>query len=410
MKGLIYIATNRFNGRSYIGQTRVSLERRMHRHFLDAKRPDSVNTFHFALAQYGESGFEWSILDEFEGTKEEVIHALNVAEEYHILKRKTRISEYGYNATQGGYASDKFDKAVNRKIQYKPVLQYDIDGNFMRGYDSITDVCREFGLKNHNNFVARGMWRGFQWRVKESENFPRKIGAYVRPKRSSSVLVYDSEGNFYKEYESINKCKADLGQSFALRELKSEVAIQRHTIGKMLVFRKRMDDFPKKIEVRVLYPKERVRGNTPTNIPVLQYTREGKFMREYSSIQVAERESGICKQSIRLWCNREEPIVVRGKEMTKFIWRFKDGEIKDRIEVNEYQVQTHIPKMEHRILQYDRDGKFICVWKNAHTASVQTGESKNLISKQCKGIPTRKPSMYIWRNYSEDFPRSIIVA
>lgn len=410
MKGLIYIATNRFNGRSYIGQTRVSIERRMRQHFQDAKKSDSVNAFHFALAQYGESGFEWSILDEFEGTKEEVIHALNVAEEYHILKRNTRISEYGYNATQGGYASDKFDKAVHRKIQYKPVLQYDIDGNFMRGYDSITDVCREFGLKNHNNFVARGMWRGFQWRVKESENFPRKIDAYVRPKRSSSVLVYDSDGNFYKEYDSINKCKADLGKSFALRELKNEITIQRQTIGKMLVFRKRMDDFPKKIEVRVLQPKERICSNVPTEIPVLQYTKDGKFVREYSSIQVAERESGICKQSIRLWCNREEPIIVRGKDMTKYVWRFKDGEIRDRVDVRGYEVKEYVAKMEHRIIQYSKDGEFICIWKNTHTASLQTGESANTIIKQCKGMHTRKPSMYLWRSYSEDFPHSIKVA
>lgn len=410
MKGLIYIATNRFNGRSYIGQTRASLENRMRQHIRDAKRPDSVNTFHFALAQYGESGFDWSILDEFEGTKEEVIHALNVAEEYHILKHKTRISEYGYNATQGGYASDKFDKAVNRKIQYKPVLQYDIDGNFIRGYDSITDVCREFGLKNHTNFVARGMWRGFQWRVKENENFPRKIDAYVRPKRSSSVLVYDSDGNFYKEYDSINKCKADLGKSFALRELKNEITIQRHTIGKMLVFRKRMDNYPQKIEVKVHYPKEKAHRDAPIEIPVLQYTREGKFMREYPSIQAAEIETGICNKSIRLWCNREEPIIVRGKDMTKYVWRFKDGEIRDRIDIRGYEVKEYVAKMEHRIIQYSKDGEFICIWKNTHTASLQTGESANTIIKQCKGMHTRKPSMYLWRNYSEDFPLSIKVA
>lgn len=406
MKGIIYIATNLFNGRSYIGQTRGTLDNRIRQHYQDAKKSESVNTFHYALAQYGRSGFEWKVLDEFEGTKEEVIHALNVAEEYHILKSKTRISEGGYNATQGGYASDKFEKAVTRKTTSKSVLQYGLDGIFIKEYESVTEVCRSFGLSSFNNFVARGFWRGFQWRPKDCENYPRKIDPYVRPRRSSAVIVYTTDGNFYKEYESINQCWDDLGASYTLRELKGDrVSIQRHSIGKMLVFRKRGEDYPMKIQVDINYPKGKHKVEyAPCETPVLQYTRDGKFIREYPSIQCAERESGISKQSIRLWCNRIEPLVIRGKKMTKYVWRLKDREIKECIEVCDYKIKGNTPKMEHRVIQYSKDGKFIREWKNLYQASLQTGDSKNLISKQCKGLATRKSSSYLWRFYSAGYP------
>ena len=77
MKGIIYIATNLFNGKSYVGQTIASLNRRRNQHLRNAVS-DTVNHFHLALMQYGKEAFEWTVLDEFEGTKEEVIHALKV--------------------------------------------------------------------------------------------------------------------------------------------------------------------------------------------------------------------------------------------------------------------------------------------------------------------------------------------
>ena len=84
MKGIIYRATNSYNGKVYIGQTITSLKHRRSEHLRDAVS-DSVNHFHLALMQYGKDAFEWDILDEFSGSREDVIHALNVAEEYHIL-------------------------------------------------------------------------------------------------------------------------------------------------------------------------------------------------------------------------------------------------------------------------------------------------------------------------------------
>lgn len=408
MKGLIYIATNLYNGRSYVGQTRTSLTQRRKQHLRDAIA-DSVNHFHLALMQYGKEAFEWRILDEFSGSKEEVIHALNVAEEYHILKLKTLISEGGYNATKGGYASDKVERAVVRKTISKPVLQYGKDGVFIREFESITEACRHYGAKHHPDMIGRGIWRGFQWRVKDGAAFPRQIDPYVRPRRCSSVLVYTSEGEFLKEFESINSCKRELGRQYVVRKLTDEVFIQKHSVGSLLVFRKRGDEYPKRIKVNIIQPKYKESSNKSCEIPVLQYTREGVLVREFPSIVSAVKETGINHHSINLWCKRTPPLCIRDAR-TEYVWQISDGTSKSNIEIIQVSRKHYECKMEHRVIQYSKDGELIKVWKNTVQASLGTADSSNLIRKQCMGIPTRKQTKFIWKFYSPNYPQKIASA
>lgn len=222
MKGIIYKAENLFNGLSYIGQTRRSLSARIEQHFYEASLKGSVNSFHTALLRYGRDGFEWSILDEFEGTKEEIIHALNVAEEYHILKHRTLLDDRGYNSTKGGYSSHVFAEAIRRRAKksgkYKPILQYDLAGNFLREFESLSSARKEMGYTGRNCFVGR-IWKGYQWVEKTSDIFPRKIEAYRGRKyietKDIPVLQYNKRGELLREFPSISAAKRASGISEA---------------------------------------------------------------------------------------------------------------------------------------------------------------------------------------------------
>lgn len=57
----LYMATNRENGKVYIGQTRQAFARRKSRHLWDA-RQGSACRFHAALRQYGADSFEFRVL------------------------------------------------------------------------------------------------------------------------------------------------------------------------------------------------------------------------------------------------------------------------------------------------------------------------------------------------------------
>lgn len=408
MKGIIYIATNLFNGRSYVGQTVTSLSRRKEKHFSDAVT-DSVNHFHLALMQYGKNAFEWKVLDEFSGTKEEVIHALNVAEEYHILRHRTMLDEYGYNATKGGYSSDKFADVIKKRAlaNYggKAVLQYDLEGNFVREFESIAEVKRVMNAMGHKGtrFVGR-MWRGYQWREKMNEYFPRKIDAYSTPKPlGKGVVVYTIDGKFYKAYSKQIDCWKDLGRKHQIRDGFEGVKIQSHLNAKYLVFRDN-GDYPQEVKVNIVYPIEQ-KGDYDNRIPVLQYSRDGKFIAEYASIAEAHRKSGMATGAIRASCQVSLPFQVG--PCTKFIWRRGGGVKVASIEVMQKargnnESKGYVHKMEHRVIQYDNNGELIKVWNNMLQASLNTGESLNLIRKQCMGLPTKKKTPSIWKYYKNE--------
>lgn len=104
MKGIIYKVTNKVNGKSYIGQTRYTLEFRWRQHL---HKKDNVY-FHNAIKKYGAENFSLEVLEECDVDK------LNSREIFYIAKYNT--FEEGYNLTIGGDGNrrlildDKYDE------------------------------------------------------------------------------------------------------------------------------------------------------------------------------------------------------------------------------------------------------------------------------------------------------------
>lgn len=94
--GIIYKATNIFNGKVYIGLTKSSLENRMAGHLSDSKNGKGYY-FHRALLKHGFENFVWEIIDTAKSYNE-----LCSKECYWIKEYKSIDSKYGYNLTYGG--------------------------------------------------------------------------------------------------------------------------------------------------------------------------------------------------------------------------------------------------------------------------------------------------------------------
>ena len=90
MKGIIYKITNKVNGKSYIGQTRYTIEFRWKQH--QHKKDNTY--FHNAIHKYGIDNFSIEILEECD------IKDLNSREIFYIAKYDT--FKNGYNLTIGG--------------------------------------------------------------------------------------------------------------------------------------------------------------------------------------------------------------------------------------------------------------------------------------------------------------------
>lgn len=93
MKGIIYCAINKINGKRYIGQTIQDLKERQRKHFTT----DCCPYFHRAILKNGKDTFEWKIIDfGIQGVD------LDRKEKFWITFFETNNPKKGYNLTDGG--------------------------------------------------------------------------------------------------------------------------------------------------------------------------------------------------------------------------------------------------------------------------------------------------------------------
>ena len=100
MKGYIYKITNKVNGKSYIGQTRNSVEFRWRQH----KNNKNGYALHAAIRKYGAENFEVETLEKCD------ISRLDEREIYYIDKYDT--FNNGYNLSKGGDCTPKKNKLM----------------------------------------------------------------------------------------------------------------------------------------------------------------------------------------------------------------------------------------------------------------------------------------------------------
>lgn len=133
---IIYKVTNKINGKIYIGKT-YNLEKRKKQHIGDI---DNGLPFHNALKKYGIDNFEWEIVDKANSDSE-----IREKEIQWIKKCNSCISfpnSNGYNITLGGEGGTSWNS--------KPVLQYDLNGNYIDEYISSSHASVVTGLQRHD--------------------------------------------------------------------------------------------------------------------------------------------------------------------------------------------------------------------------------------------------------------------
>lgn len=92
--GIVYKATNKIDGRIYIGQTAQSLHRRRKAHENLSGRSSAY--FHRALAKHGIENFSWEVLESCD-TKEN-LHSREIFWITHLGS----MAPFGYNSAEGG--------------------------------------------------------------------------------------------------------------------------------------------------------------------------------------------------------------------------------------------------------------------------------------------------------------------
>lgn len=163
------------------------------------------------ISLYGLNSFSLRFKKEI--LEETKLENLDILEEFYIKKYKTKTQ--GGNLTWGGRWDVQF-----RQPKAKPVLQYDLEGNFIKEWVSLKQPILEGIGSDYNGISACCLGKqkssnGFMWRFKEGSVdlniIPPKRKKYKRGVRRKKNQAIQIKGIRYK---SITEAAKDLGYSF----------------------------------------------------------------------------------------------------------------------------------------------------------------------------------------------------
>lgn len=230
MIGVIYKYTSP-SGKHYIGQTIDEQKRRAD--FLNENQAYAGDKINKAREKYGAINFSYEILAKFSAESiEEVCDLLDFAEQYYIEKFDSFHS--GYNLTEGGATFRKWKKTqdqirkqresikkyyeTHKNPNSKKVLQYDLNGVFIKEWNSATEAETALGYSSGNiSNVCKGKGKsamGYMWRYKEGDSIPEtieKCKVKGTPHKHAGLLQLDLEGNLIKEWNSNKEASEALG-------------------------------------------------------------------------------------------------------------------------------------------------------------------------------------------------------
>ena len=282
----IYKATNKINGKSYIGQT-IDFEHRKKTHlnrrdgYCD---PNSI--FHKALDKYGAENFEWEILMEVPGKQ------FANAMEIEMIRKYGTYKPNGYNLTKGGDGGSMWNA--------KPVVCLTKDGEFVKRYDSASETSEDgfyYGgvLKSCRDASAQTKGFIFMFEDEYKKHGGRKKANYPMPKQAKEIYQCDMNGNLIKKFPMVKMAEEELGIHHS-RIIGCATGKDKSAGGYIFVY---PEDFPiKDIESH----KKKVKGHKVAKVD----RNTGEILAVYDRMSDAARELGGSHKMIHKVCDKPD--------------------------------------------------------------------------------------------------------
>jgi hypothetical protein len=213
-----------------------------------------------------------------------------------------------------------YSKSNNNSIKR---IQYDLDGNFIKEWESAKQVERILGICNSNIVnVCNGKRKsagGFIWKNKnESDKFIRNISlegqSHIKKLYSKPILQYSIEGFLIKEWESINDAEIEMDVKNISRAIKKQYL----SAGYIWTFKQSNtnNNLPEELLMNILSNSHKL---------ILQYSINGELIQVHSSAKDTMNEFGISTTHFYRICNK-------GGVFKNYRWfRHRGGVIKQNI-------------------------------------------------------------------------------
>lgn len=336
---IVYQTTNLVNNKIYIGVHKTKDPFEFDGYLGNGIYINQPNTYMYAktkmecaVKKYGPKNFNRTVLSIFENEEEAYNEEARLVDE-DFLKRQDV-----YNMILGG-------KLPPEAKPIKPVRQYDLDGNYIKTFDSFTDAAEEVHRKASSISDACSSGSscgGFYWSKGELE-------IKHTTKKAIPLYQYSIDGEFIRELSSTRES----GYSQA-----SQSAILGNLVdGKYYFCYVKAENYS---IARDIYTKSR---------KIYQYDSDGKFLKEWNYLDALK---AFPKDGINQ--------AIRHKQLTKsgYYWGLQ-----------QYKIYNEpVQKQHKRIAKYDGD-TLIKIYENSSECYKENGKGvyKNLVGlrKSYKG-------------------------
>lgn len=269
------------NGKKYVGITKSSPEKR----WGNGNKYKTCRLVDRAIQKYGWENVEHKLLD-----TADTIEEAEEKERLYISLFKSNSAEYGYNILPGG------DVSTN---ELTPEMRESL-GNGWRGKHRTEEEKRK---------ISAGVKRKFD-RPESNGHLGKKASDETREKMSAAHKASWAENK--ERREGASKRMSD---RMADPEYKKRIVDNLHSIKRSGY--KLSDEQKKKISE---YQKGRWIGEkSPNSKPVVQYTKDGVFVKRWANAGEAARAGVAQRRNIGKCCNRTPHVHTVGG----FVWRFE---------------------------------------------------------------------------------------
>lgn len=228
--GIIYCYTNLINGKKYIGKTINEIERK-YCHKKCSKNPKQY--FHKAVKKYGWDNFRYNVIYRRNYiSRKDANFDLDLMEILSISEYNTTNHLIGYNIGFGGGGSNgnkgkevseetrlkisSANKSVIHDKQWiekvaekhkKSVLQYSLNGEYIKTFDCLTSASIEAGNTEKVSAISavckgkRKSAYGYIWKYEGDNNKIITPYKHLKPKRR--IGKFDLSDNLIAEYDSM---------------------------------------------------------------------------------------------------------------------------------------------------------------------------------------------------------------
>lgn len=295
MDYIVYIHTNKANGKKYVGITSMLPEKR----WAGGRGYRSNRLFYRAIQKYGWDGFTHEIVESGLTKQEAYQKEIELIQSMQLTNPK-----YGYNLDKGGNGSNRISEATRERLR-KAGQQY------AETHPEVGQRLANYS-KTHREEISR--------RLKEySQKHPQKA------KQHGEWLKKYSVENPEKIRASRDKCRQYYDDHPEARKLKSEQTkryFEEHPEARTHNAQK-THEYYQRPEVKKWKSEERRRffaehPEKKTTKAVSQYSLDGALISVFASAREADAFTGVSYKNISS--------AVTGKQKTAggYVWRYRD--------------------------------------------------------------------------------------